>query len=151
MKHWPIGLVAVCFTVGAAWAGVSTTTYASLSKPREVSTESAEGLYQRGQKYASGAGGARDYLRAMEYYRRAAEQGHVAAQYSVGWLFEQGLGVTKDTALAKHWYRQAAEQGDAQAQTNLGVLYATEATSPSNWQRRPSGTARPRRRMTSRA
>ena len=40
----------------------------------------AEAQYQLGVMFESGRGVARDYRQAAEWYRRAAEQGHVFAQ-----------------------------------------------------------------------
>ena len=55
--------------------------------------------------------------------RRAAEQGHGAAQNSLGWMYANGRGVDQDDQEAVRWYRKAAEQGYAEAQLNLGFMY----------------------------
>jgi hypothetical protein len=47
---------------------------------------------------------------AVRYYRLAAEQGHAAAQYSLGSCFELGEGVAQDMAEAVRYYRLASEQ-----------------------------------------
>ena len=60
---------------------------------------------------------------AIEWYHRAANQGHSQAQYNLGVVFAFGKGVPKNNATAVEWYRRAAENGSAQAQTNLGVMY----------------------------
>ena len=65
----------------------------------------------------------KDPALAVEWYRKAAEQGNVDAQVNLGWCYEQGEGVEKDPALAVEWYRKAAEQGNAGAQLNLGWCY----------------------------
>lgn len=54
----------------------------------------------------------------MEWYRKAAEQGHVKAQCKLGsWyrLYRKGEEAAK-------WYRKAAEQGNASAQKELDKL-----------------------------
>ncbi len=56
--------------------------------------------------------------------KKAAEQGHVDAQYNLGIMYANGEGVPQDYAEAARWYRQAAEQGHASAQHNLGAMYA---------------------------
>ena len=60
----------------------------------------------------------------MQWYRKAAEQGDVDAQYNLGNMYAKGRGVRQDNAQAVQWFRKAAEQGDAEAQNNLGVMYA---------------------------
>ena len=64
-----------------------------------------------------------DEAKAVEWYRKAAEQGLAEAQYNLGVMYLNGTGVAKDEAKAVEWYRKAAEQGLAMAQYNLGVMY----------------------------
>jgi hypothetical protein len=62
---------------------------------------------------------------AVEWYRKAAEQGHANAQNSLGVMYVRGRGgLPQDDKQAVEWYRKAAEQGNAYAQNNLGVMYA---------------------------
>ena len=89
-----------------------------------VKTESAEELYRRGLSYHYGRGVERNYSKAAEWYLRAAEQGHAAAQCNLGYLFNNGLGVQKNYRKAAEWYQKAAEQGHMIAQCNLGYLYS---------------------------
>lgn len=60
---------------------------------------------------------------SLETVRRAAEQGNVFAQCSLGYMYAKGNGVPKDPQQAVAWFRKAAEQGDAMAQFNLGNMY----------------------------
>ena len=64
-----------------------------------------------------------DFSLAVEYYRKAAEQGNAAAQNKLGICYNIGLGVAKDSNEALKWYRKAAEQGNAVAQNNMGNHY----------------------------
>ncbi len=64
-----------------------------------------------------------DYATALKEFRPLAEQGHAAAQNSLGVMYEYGDGVPKDYAEAIKWYRIAAEQSYVAAQNNLGVMY----------------------------
>lgn len=61
---------------------------------------------------------------AARWLARAAEQGHVEAQFLLASLFERGGGVNKDKKQAIAWYRKAAEAGHLRAMHNLGVLLA---------------------------
>ena len=60
----------------------------------------------------------------MNWYRLAAEQGHVSAQHKLGLMYDNGEGVPEDDKAALTWYRLAADQGHAEAQYHVGVMYA---------------------------
>jgi TPR repeat protein len=65
-----------------------------------------------------------NYVAALEWTRKAADQGYAGAQYSLGVQYHEGnYGVEKNYSLAVEWHRKAAEQGLADSQNNLGVLY----------------------------
>ena len=62
-------------------------------------------------------------MRAARWYRKAAAQGHIDAQYFLGIMCENGEGVKKSTQVAARWYAlaakgyaKAAKQGDEDAQ-----------------------------------
>lgn len=80
---------------------------------------SAEEMYRRGIT----AYEAKRYDEAVDWYRKAAEQGHDGAQNNLGYLYHNGEGVTQDFAEAMKWYRKAAEHGNADAQNSLGIRY----------------------------
>ncbi|MDG1340027.1 MAG: tetratricopeptide repeat protein, partial [Paracoccaceae bacterium] len=63
------------------------------------------------------------YTEAVNWYRKAAEQGLAEAQSNLGIMYRNGQGVPQDYTEAVSWYRKAAEQGNALAQTNLGSKY----------------------------
>ena len=75
-----------------------------------------------------------DYAKAMKWYRKAAEQGHVGAQiwyqrsakggntdaqYELGYMYHNGIGVSKDYIIAERWYIKAAKGGDVRARKVL--------------------------------
>ena len=68
---------------------------------------------------------ARALVEAARRYQRAAEQGSVDAQMTLGDLYAAGEGVAKDDAEAARWMRLAADQGHANAQYKLGAAYET--------------------------
>jgi S1-C subfamily serine protease len=74
--------------------------------------------------YANGQGVPQDHREAVNWYRKAAEQGHASAQLNLGVMYDNGQGVPQDHREAVNWYRKTAEQGDARAQYNLGLMYA---------------------------
>ena len=55
-------------------------------------------------------------------YRKAADQGHVEAQYNLGMSYHYGIGVDEDESLAAEWYGKASEQGHEPSQTGLSRL-----------------------------
>ncbi len=64
-----------------------------------------------------------DYVLAVQWFRKAADQGNDNAQFLLGVMYRNGEGVPQDYALSVLWFRKAADQGDASAQFNLGAMY----------------------------
>jgi S1-C subfamily serine protease len=60
---------------------------------------------------------------AVKWYRKAAEQGFLPAQVSLGYMYYEGQGVEQDYAESLKWYRKAAEQGDMDQQYMVGYKY----------------------------
>lgn len=106
-----------------------------------------------GVMYDFGNGVPKDRSRAVELYRKAAEQGFGEAEFylaektqnpaeAAGWYLKAaehgfvqamgklatryesvGAGLPYDKAKATYWWRQAAEGGDTGAQWRLGLMY----------------------------
>jgi TPR repeat protein len=57
--------------------------------------------------YANGQGVARDFAAAVNWYRKAAEQGDAYGQYSLGLMYYGGQGVPRDYAVAVSWFLRA--------------------------------------------
>ena len=64
-----------------------------------------------------------DDNKAVKWFRKAAEQGHVGSMYNLGNLYELSNGVPHDYGEAVNWFRKAAEHGHGDSMYNLGVLY----------------------------
>jgi hypothetical protein len=64
-----------------------------------------------------------NHAKAVEWYRKAAEQGNAWAQNNLGWCYKSGKGVELDYIKAVEWYRKSVEQGNAWAQNELGYCY----------------------------
>jgi TPR repeat protein len=64
-----------------------------------------------------------DKARAVEWYRKSAEQGYAPAEYDMGVMFSKGEGIYKDLQEAKEWYLKSAKQNYGYAMYNLGVIY----------------------------
>ena len=59
---------------------------------------------------------------AVEWYRKAADQGHAGAQFRLGDVYLHGPLQDYTTAMAWYWYHRAAVQGHVDAQFELGDL-----------------------------
>jgi TPR repeat protein len=88
---------------------------AKLSKPQTQN--------DLGFMYEKGMGVVRNHGKAVEWYRKAAEQGYAMAQYNLGVQYSKGQGVAQNNAEAIKWYHRAAEQGYVTAQYHLGARY----------------------------
>ncbi|SCC78499.1 TPR repeat [Saliniramus fredricksonii] len=67
----------------------------------------------------------RNYDKAYDYCKEAAEQGNATAQGVLGFFYSSGLGVERDDATAFYWYKLSAEQGNDGAQLALGTMYSS--------------------------
>lgn len=88
--------------------------------PIDPQTQFALGL-----KYETGDGVVANVTQAMNWYRKAATQGHSGAQFNLGRGYSEGRGVPQDDLQAITWWCKAAEQGDTKAQFMLGVMYTS--------------------------
>jgi TPR repeat protein len=128
-------LIATLFLAGAVavWAQMPTAQPAAIDPAVQAKANAgdAPAEIQVAEAYAAGKGGSRDtrqlqadYKAASDWYRKAADQGNIAAEIRLGDLYRDGRGVTRDMLQATGWYRKAADAGDAGAQGTLGLLYS---------------------------
>jgi uncharacterized protein len=82
----------------------------------------AVGEYHRGLLYWRGLGGARDVSSAVACFRRAAEEGHSAAQTAYATALRAGVGVRPDPEAARSVFRSAAGAGDVGAMAELAAM-----------------------------
>jgi hypothetical protein len=88
----------------------------------------ADALFNMGQAYRLGRGVAQSSTTALDYYRRAADKGHVAATANLGiTLWQEG----RRTEALGH-LRTAADRGDLRAAYVLGVATFTGDGAPRN-------------------
>lgn len=66
-----------------------------------------------------------EYVKAAEWYRKAAEMGLADAQNTLGVMYTDGKGVEKDDVMAVQWYRKAANQSHHWGEYNMGLMYET--------------------------
>ena len=77
-----------------------------------------------GYNYLFGVGTEKDYAKAVECFRIAAEDGHAGAQNHLAYCYDNGFGVEQDYVEAVRLYKLSADQGFVQAQNNLGYIYS---------------------------
>lgn len=58
----------------------------------------------------------------MLWFRRAAEQGHRAAQFELGVCLATGEGIAQDEVEAFAWFELAADAGHPQARAHANTL-----------------------------
>lgn len=85
---------------------------------------SPRNMFQYGRALAK----SKEYVEAVEWYEKAADQGYVQAQYALGDVYEFGEGVTLNYVLAQSWYKKAADQGYSHAVTKLDRLKTAAIT-----------------------
>jgi|GEM_PF-4346485 len=88
----------------------------------------AKALYQLGQVYERGLGGANVNLKkAFKYYDQSAKSNYDSALLSLGNFYESGSGTSQSYSFAVNYYIAAAEQNNAEANYKLGNIYYTGA------------------------
>jgi len=76
--------------------------------------------YNLGTKYRKGDGVTKDYIKAKEWYAKAAEQGHSESQFELGYFHFDSENYSE----AVKWFTKAAEQGHSDSQNYLGYMYS---------------------------
>lgn len=79
--------------------------------------------YRLGMRYYRGRGFEVDDDKAFHWFKKAADQGHLAAINSVGLMYLRGHSVQRDYRKAASWFEKAAAYGQSAALYNLGSLY----------------------------
>ena len=72
--------------------------------------------------YELGCGVEQSDERALDWYMRAANQGHLTAKFAVGEAFEEARGVPQSDEEACLWYYKAAVEGDEDSRRALRRL-----------------------------
>ncbi|MBQ6208789.1 MAG: SEL1-like repeat protein [Prevotella sp.] len=67
--------------------------------------EEREYIYNKGVEYYNEG----NYSEALKWFKQAAENGNIEAQYKIGDMYAEGKGVEKNETIAMRWYKQAEE------------------------------------------
>ena len=82
--------------------------------------ERMETLKKLGDDYYYGRNDkSKNYEKAAECFRIAADMGDAYSQYSIGWCYEKGQGVKESVPDAVKWYRMAKDNGEKNAKERL--------------------------------
>ena len=88
--------------------------------------------FNLGVMYRHGLGVDVNYKKAIEWYKKATEQGFKDASFNVGVMYEFGpQGVDQSDSMAMRWYAKAAAQGDVDAQARIDGILAKRRASAS--------------------
>ena len=127
---------------GARIAPVNEATAAVLYK-QAADQNDAEAQYSLGTSYFTGTGVRKDQVRAVQYYKLAADSGgHAGAQNALGFCHRFGVGAVRNLEVAARYYRFAAEQDHPEAAFSLGGCYrdgigvAADSATAEKWTRR---------------
>jgi len=83
---------------------------------------SAAGEFHLGLAYDGGLGVKSDQAEALDWYKRAAEHGHIPAMFNVGAMYLAGAGVEQDEVQAMRWFERASAAGDIRATYMVGLI-----------------------------
>ena len=90
---------------------------------KELEQMSPSELYEAGENLFNGNNGAMlNRTEAITHYIKAAEKGHVEAQFKLGRCYGYGYGTEINHKTAAEWYEKAAAQSHVGAQRELGIL-----------------------------
>merc|ERR1719188_984590 len=78
-----------------------------------------------GLMYMQGRGVGKDYKKAFDYFKKAAEQNWVDGQLHLGNMYYNGLGVSVDYKMAVKYFNLASQSGHILAFFNLADMHAT--------------------------
>jgi len=95
-------------------------TVASLAQSGDINA-----MYLYGSCYEQGWGVTKDYGKAMEWYKKAADKGQKSAMGAIGGLYRVGHGVQADPKQAFEWFKKGAEREDDNSMLCLGNCYYT--------------------------
>ena len=109
--------VALMLMVSGTLAACST----GQEKVAELTAKAEQGdvdaMVEVGEMYCSGTTIEQDDQICGMWMKRAAENGHVRAQYMLGRMYELGLGMRADPVQAYKWYTLSGNPGSRMSQT----------------------------------
>lgn len=106
-----------------------------LAALEQLGEKNPKAAYDLGLRLLRGDGVARDSYQAMEWMRKAGDQGLVDAQFALGRLYLMGLEeMGADPAEAEAWLTRAAAKGHKEAQRLLPQAQNAKKNEHANYQ-----------------
>ena len=91
---------------------------------KAIDTGNEYAMFVCGEDYFYGIRGAKqNYIKAYEWFSKAAEKNSPEAQHELANMYYWGKGMEKDYEQAYEWYFKSASQGYAKAQNMIGFMY----------------------------
>lgn len=92
-------------------------TYKNLEK---IAKKEVDAQLVLGSRYAADG----ENKKAVKWFKKAAQNGCIPAQYNLGLMYLTGRGVKQSEHEASQWFEMAALAGDADSQCEMGLLFA---------------------------
>ena len=102
----------------------------------------APAQYDVGRSYFNGEGTEVNYIEAVKWWTKAADNKNVRALFNLATLYRKGIGVPRDKSLARRYYKLAADLGDSRAKAFLAGQGAAAGMSASKTDLATSGIKR---------
>jgi TPR repeat protein len=71
--------------------------------------------------YEAGRGVAKDPVAAIQWYRKAGEQGHAPSLFNIGRIYSQGTGVPQDYVEGHKWINVAVALASGEDQKKMAA------------------------------
>lgn len=88
----------------------------------------AQSQLRLAERYMTGNGVVKDLDKAIEYYKKAADQNNITAEYALACYYNE----KRNFLIASKYYKKAADKGDAKSQYMLGTYYEYGLALPQN-------------------
>ncbi len=120
-KTLPVGFLLVLLGI---LAGCTTGQEKVAKLTAEAEKGNVDSMVEIAEMYCSGTTIEQDDQICGMWMKRAAEKGHVRAQYMLGRMYELGLGMRADPVQAYKWYSLSGGQGYKMSQTGAKNMLA---------------------------
>ena len=111
MKRIPALLIVGMLAVSGWAEGYKPETYSTEMENKADSGDAVD-QYNLGNCYEKGLGVIRDNKKAVKWYTKSAEQGHVKAAFNLSQCYEDGQGVRRDKKQAMKWFVKVLDSTD---------------------------------------
>ncbi|KAF9995012.1 hypothetical protein BGZ79_000211 [Entomortierella chlamydospora] len=90
---------------------------------RSAKCGDAPAMHQLGLVYFNGLDVPQDYVKARDWFEKAAMMGYTDGCMNLATMYHKGIGIPENLTEAIRWYKVAANQGSMISQSQLGNMY----------------------------